>query len=131
MRNKNYWKVVKRIEGYKRYFSVRTTHSSCKYEIGKITKAEVGKLFVFNTRKNARKFIKMYGQDCDVFCILKVYTSTITPQEPRFILSYPGDYTFYNLRAWWNTLDDNNYLTSCAPKGTLLVDDVTPIEKSS
>ncbi len=57
MKKKYYWKVV-RYDG-KYYYSVTTNKEwALNYKIGKKTKPRIGKIFVFDTRENARTFVK-------------------------------------------------------------------------
>lgn len=129
MKEKFYWKVVKKSTSGL-YQSLITSFISNDYDnnpfllyynIGQITVPRYAnsKIFVFNTRQQARKWIKSDGMIN--YKILKCRVTN--PTLPIKI----SECTKRNMAAFWN---GEHCLDSVPVEGTIFVDSCTPIELS-
>lgn len=123
-RKKYYWKVVWE-SPQRKFFSCSDLPPKfvLKYKIGEKTVPKIGKIFIFNTRKNARNYIKF--QSCNYvhhFKILKVRTVG-TPKIASW-RAFIGNDTI--LQFWSN----KNISLRETPQGTYFADAVIPVELS-
>lgn len=98
-----------------------------EYDIGKTTYPKLGKIFVFDTRKNAREFIKR--ERVVVGIILKVLV--VGNVTKAFVRGFINP-TWATCSDFWNTIHmkESIFTVFNVPPGTYYADAVTPIEKS-
>jgi len=121
MKEKYYWKVVSLDGRVMRSATWPTNDTSLVYKLRKTTKPEFGKIFVFNTRENARDFKKERSGLAQDFKILKVKATDVS-QIYYIVTCY--DSTDYK-RMFWNK---NINGTCIVPTGTFVASSVTPVQ---
>lgn len=119
---KYYWKVVCKVVGgsYYSYSFCKNTHKYClTYQLNRVTTPKIGKIFVFNTRQQARRF-KEYAVNGYPLKIMKVIGTNPKP------LSYRARINSFSIQCHWNLDCDFAGEFKCPP-GTIGVDSVLPV----
>lgn len=122
---KQFWKVLlKPSSPSEPYQSVCYGHKyALKYEIGKPTVPIIGKIFVFSSRENARRFRWndiLGGKRC-VVAKVNVKNPTLCNQR--------ADVDSYSIFKFWvGNLGKSYFTPSPTPKGTFVADEVTVTE---
>ena len=121
MGEKYYYKVVREERG-KYYSYIIDGVFELRYEIGKQTIPKIGKIFIFDTLKDAEKYVE---GDSEAHKILKVRAKNVMGMVLRSNL---GD---RNIMRFWkdgSSVEANEFSVFFTPPGTMGADSITPIE---
>ena len=95
-----------------------------KYEIGKETKAKIGKIFIFRTLKLAKEYIKNLSKMN--YKILKVRAKNVSE------LPFCAGINPKEIKMFWNHCNNNHFpplndFSDYTPDGTMGADSIIPI----
>jgi hypothetical protein len=101
---------------------------SLTYEVGVKTIPKYGKIFVFEKPEDVVRFVEKNDSDDNLHSTLNVFVGFGTnPHGIKIIKNY-----YSNIFTFWENKKKKKKLgneTSLSPKGTIVVDDFTAIEK--
>lgn len=116
------YKVVKKSLISEWFYSCLALSTTLKYEIGKVTVPEFGKIFVFDTLENAKSFAFTHVGDSAY--ILKCESSSLSKVNGRVYSDDPPQ----KIKDFWSGIIFADRASLRVPYGTFGADWVKPIE---